>query len=154
LGFIIGTILLYLFIKASQKYPDKDIMDIIEATKQRWFFFLFIPVKTIISITSSLLVVGGYAIIVSRYLNPDSNLTAIIVLVLIAVGYAATRNLLSVAYIIEFMVVIAIPLILFIIVKTYMNPIFNFDSVLAVTIHYAEVPNLLTVAAALYMFSG
>lgn len=154
LGFIIGTILLYLFIRASQKFPGKDIMDIVEETKQRWFFLIFIPLKTLVSITSSLLVVGGYAIIVSRYLNPDGNLGAVIALVLIAVGYAATRNLLSVAYILEFMVVVAIPLILFIVFKTLMNPLFTFDSVRAVANHYSHMPNLLTVAAAAFMFSG
>src|SRR5690606_22557140 len=136
ISFLIGTILLYLFTKTVQPYPEKSMVEIIEATKQKWFLYLMIPVKTVLSGLSSILVVGGYAVVVTSYLNYDSNLNMIIILLLLAIGFAATRNLLTIAYIIEFMMVISIPIILFIMIKTIMNPIFTFDPVLAVSQHY------------------
>lgn len=154
IGFIIGMLLLYLFTSVTSKYPNKDVIQIMSEAKQNWFIYIFVSLKTIISIISSILVVGGYAVIVSRYLNPDTDLKMVIILVLLATGYAATRNLLSVAYLIEFMMIITIPFIVFIMYKTFTNPIFTWDSVRAVAQHYQKIPNLLTIASATFFFSG
>lgn len=154
IGFVIGIILLYLFTKTIKHYPNKDIFSIVKDTKQTWFIYLFVFAKTVIAIASSILVVGGYAVIVTRYLNPEGNLNMVLVIVLVAIGYAVTRNLLSVAYIIEFMMVVTIPFITFVMYKTFTNPIFNMDTVLAIGQHYRQMPNLLTVASVVFFFSG
>lgn len=154
IGFIIGMLLLYLFTKVTQAFPNKDVIQIMSEAKQHWFIYVFVSIKTVISIISTILVVGGYAVIVSRYLNPDSDLKMIILLMLLATGYASTRQLLSVAYLIEFMMFITIPFILYIMYKTFTNPIFTWDSVMAVTQHYTKIPNLLTIASATFFFSG
>jgi len=154
ISFVIGMILLYLFTQAAQVFPDKDIFEIAQITNQKWYLYLFLTLKTVLSLLSTNLVIGGYTLIVTRYLNPEGNVASIVIIMLVIVGFAATRNLLSVAYIVEFMTAVSIPFIAFIVFKTFTNPIFNFDSVFAVTQHYKSLPNLLTISSAAFLFSG
>jgi hypothetical protein len=100
------------------------------------------------------MVVVAYAILINRFFNPDANSIIILLVLVLACGYAATRSSLTVMLVIEIGLIINAPVIMFVLFKAVRSPQLNWDSIRVIANYVTEMPALTTVAAATFIFSG
>ncbi|MCU6712456.1 hypothetical protein M6D81_27545 [Paenibacillus sp. J5C_2022] len=151
---VVGTVLLYMYTSAMSRFPGMGMPDIFRERYPRWFSSMIIGGFAIMWWLSSVFVIVAYAILINRFFNPDANTFVILFMLLLACGYAATRSSLTVMFVLEILLLLNAPFILFILVKMLTDTQFNWDAVHVAANYVVNMPNLSALAAATYIFTG
>lgn len=89
-----------------------------------------------------------------RYVSPNSSPYTVVIGFLILVCICCRFDSLSLLYGLEIILFVTLPLIVYGIVKALTNPDFNWDSVLQITTYIWHKPDLMSLSAATFSFSG
>lgn len=150
----LGTLFIYLFVKAISRFPGQGLPEILEKTTTVW---IRIPVKLYcsaywyISGTISMLSISSVFI---KYVNPETSMYQVILL-LVALAVLVMRiPSLNLLYLLEIFLLVSLPLILIIFIKSFLNRSFEMDSILTVGTYITRLPNLESLSATSYIFSG
>ena len=100
------------------------------------------------------IVVVAYAILINRFFNPDANSIIILMMLVLACGYAATRSTLSVMFVVEIGLIVNAPIIIFVLFKAVRSTQLNWDAIHVVANYVTEMPTLTCIAAASFVFTG
>lgn len=151
---LFGGIMLYLFTTALTAFPNQGFPEIFANFYPSWLVRIIMAYKAIVIGTSSTIVIASYAVIITRFLNPEGNPYIIVTVLMVVCAFAATRSTVTVNFVLEIVLILNIPFIAFIIYKTMSNPIMNWDAVIIVAKHYSQLPSLLVLASATFVFTG
>lgn len=151
---IFGYILLYMFTSSLAKFPGKGLPEIFNLFYPKWVVNIVMIYKALLIGTAGAIVISTYALIVTRFLNPDANQYFILALLLAVCGYGATRSTTSVTFLVELILVLNIPIVIFVMYKTIQNPLMNWDAVHIILDHYNKMPTLLSLACATFIYTG
>lgn len=154
IGTVIGSALIYAYTSVITKFPGKGMPEILKMYFPRWIVTINMLLVTMMWLFASIIVIIAYALLINRYLNPDINPIVIIIMLVIACGYAATRSTLTVIFMIEIGVLINVPFIAFFLFKASRSPHLNWDAIRVVANYVTEMPNLTSIAAASFIFTG
>lgn len=151
---IFGYVFLYMFTNSLAKFPGKALPEIFSLFYPKWVVNIIIVYKSILIGIAAAIVVSVYAVITTRFLNPDANPYLILVLLMLCCAYGATRNSVSVTFVLEVVLVLSIPVIAFIMYKTIRNPLLNWDAIHVIANHYYHMPTVIAFAAASFVYTG
>jgi spore germination protein KB len=150
----IGMALMYVESLVFARFPGQGLPDIIQDQLSK-------PLKTIILVTfalfwfiAGLLTLLGYIDILHRFINPELSkawLIAIFLLILCFVIQIPTKK---VMYLLEIILFINVPFIVFIFIKAVTSDYLSWDSIFEAGTHFYSMPNISAVAVASYVFSG
>ncbi|WP_169087046.1 GerAB/ArcD/ProY family transporter [Paenibacillus sp. PL91] len=153
-GIVIGTVLVYMYTSALARYPGLGLSEILKLHCPHWLVVISMVFFAMMWWIGTTIVIVEYAILINRFFNPDANTIVILVMLIIACGYAATRSTLSVIFVLEIALIVNAPIIIFILFKAVRSPQLNWDSIRVVANYVTEMPTLMSVAAATFIFTG
>lgn len=151
---ILGGIMMYLFTSGISKFPGQGLPEIFSNFYPSWLVRIIMVYKAILIGTSSTIVIGSYGVIITRFLNPEGNPYMIVAIVMLVCAFGATRSTVTVNFVLEIILILNVPFVAFIIYKTMSNPLMNWDAVIIVAKHYNQLPSLLVIASATFVFTG
>ncbi|MHA7964290.1 GerAB/ArcD/ProY family transporter [Paenibacillus sp. CAU 1782] len=151
---IFGSIMIYMFTNAMARFPGQGLPEIFAQFFPRWFVSVYMFFYAMMYWFSSTVVAMAFAVLINRFFNPHANVLIIMVVMVLASGYAATRSTLTVMLLLEIIIIINVPIILFIMFKMVTSPQLNLDSIHVVANYIGHWPNLASIAAATYIFTG
>ncbi|MEH7415254.1 GerAB/ArcD/ProY family transporter [Neobacillus drentensis] len=150
----IGVGLAYCYSTAITKFSERGLPEILGTAKHRWLKTLHLGSIQLIWFSAGLLTLVGFIDILSRFVNPEMPKFLLLLIYLAAIFLIIQMPTERVMYLLEIILFINTPLILFIIFKAYTNEFLNWDSILEVGTHIFKWPSLKAFAAATYCFSG
>ncbi|OBR68517.1 hypothetical protein A7K91_09980 [Paenibacillus oryzae] len=151
---IFGSIMIYMFTNALSRFPGQGLPEIFSQYFPRWFTTAYMIFYAMMYWFSSTVVAMAFAVLINRFFNPDANVLIIMSIIVLASGYAATRSTLTVMLLIEIIIILNVPIILFIIFKMVTSPQLNLDSIHVVANYVWHWPSLASLAAATFIFTG
>ncbi|WP_409294998.1 GerAB/ArcD/ProY family transporter [Peribacillus sp. SCS-26] len=151
---IIGGLIILLFTKTINKFPGKDLSEILEPVLPKfirggliiffslhWYVFGAITLVSLVDITH-------------RYITPDVNPYVLIAGFLLLILFACQVESYSILTVIETVIVINIPLVIYFLFKVLINQYFSWDTVREVLTDSIDIPPYTTIAAGTFIFSG
>ncbi|MED4205159.1 hypothetical protein [Neobacillus mesonae] len=151
----IGFGLNVMFSKAITNFPEKGFPEIFAAMGvKRWFITLLFGIISFTTFSAGLISLLGFIDILRRFVNPEMPflflLTIFLFGILLIIRFPTDR----VMYLLEIVLFLNTPLIVFIIFKAFTSDYIVWDSILEVGTHLFAMPSLISIAAAVYVFSG
>jgi len=150
----IGAIMLYMFTNALTKFPGEGLPEIFDHFYPRWLVSMIMIYKSFITGTSAAIVLSTYAVIITRFLNPEGNPYGIVLVLMVVCAFAATRSTVTVNFVLEIVLILSFPFVGFVLYKAIKSPLMNWDAVAIVAEHYNKMPSLLVIASATFVFTG
>lgn len=151
---VLGTLFVYIFTVLIAKFPGKGFPEIFTPLLPK------LLVKPLLVFFAGLWCVAGGVTLLSfvditlRYVSPNSSPYTVVIGFLILVCICCRFDSLSLLYGLEIILFVTLPLIVYGIVKALTNPDFNWDSVLQITTYIWHKPDLMSLSAATFSFSG
>jgi hypothetical protein len=154
LSILIGTVLSFIFTWAMNRRHGQGLPELL---KEKVPAVLRIPLLIYFGImwcAAGSIIVIAFAQITQRYLNPDMNPT-LLLLCYCGIGWwAATFRPMAILNAAEIIIIVQLPFVVYIMLKTIGHPMFDWDEI-RVLIDYAwRMPSWTGIAAATYPFTG
>ncbi|PLS07251.1 hypothetical protein CVD27_06120 [Neobacillus cucumis] len=150
----VGVALSYIYSTTITKFSEKGLPEILSTSKRYWLKTFHLVSIQLFWFTAGLLTLLGFIDILSRFVNPEMPKLLLLMIYLAAIFLIIQLPTERVMYLLEIVLFLNTPLILFIIFKAYTNEFLNWDSILEVGTHIFKWPSLKAFAAATYCFSG
>jgi hypothetical protein len=151
---VLGTAFVYLFTALIAKFPGKGITEILETTFPRPVVMLLMVFFAALWCAAGLITLLSFVDITLRFISPDTGPYLVVLGFLVLVCFCAQIDSLSLLFGLEVMLGISLPLIVYMIVKAVANPDFSWDAVLQIMTYSPHAPDLNSIAAATFSFSG
>ncbi len=149
----VGVGLSYIYAKTINKFSQKGLPDL-PIKSHSGVKRLYLLSIQLVWFSAGLITLIGFIDILARFVNPEMPKLMLLAIYLAAIFLIIQMPTDRVMYLLEIVLFLNTPLILFIIFKAYTNPFFNWDSVLEVGTHILKWPSIKAFAAATYCFSG
>jgi len=149
----VGVAMNYIYSKTITKFSQQALPDI-PINKHSGLKRLYLVSIQLVWFSAGFITLMGFIDILARFVNPEMPKLLLLAIYLAAIFLIIQMPTERVMYLLEIVLFLNSPLILFIIIKAYTNPSINWDSILEVGTHLLKWPNLKAFAAATYCFSG
>ncbi|MFB9328735.1 GerAB/ArcD/ProY family transporter [Paenibacillus aurantiacus] len=153
-GIVLGTILSFLFIWAMNRHPGKGIPELFAAVLPPYIRIPILLYLFLMWAISGSIILIAFSFIVVRFLSPETSHMLILVCFCCMCCWAATRRPLAIIGILEVIMLINIPLVIFIMGKSVSSPFIEWDSVRIFTDYIFHKPSWTALSAATYPFTG
>ncbi|MFP7296491.1 GerAB/ArcD/ProY family transporter [Neobacillus niacini] len=154
IAIISGMILMYLDSIVFARFPGEGLPEIIENRMRMPFKFILLGGFSIFWFTAGLITLLGYIDILHRFINPDLPKIFLMVVFLAAICFVIQLPTQKVVYLLEIVLILNGPLIIFIFFKAITSDYLNWDSIFEVGTHLFTLPKLTPIVVASYVFSG
>ncbi|REE82706.1 spore germination protein [Paenibacillus taihuensis] len=154
LAALIGTTMAFLFTFVMKAFPGKGVPEIFAMYFPKWVTAPLMFFLGCMYFISASIVLNGFAVLINRFLNPDTSSIVVLSLLSLACVYGATRSTLTNIFIVEMGLILNVPLILMILFKSYRNSNLDWDAMLTIAQYWRNPPKLNSYAAAVYLFTG
>ncbi|QSF44829.1 GerAB/ArcD/ProY family transporter [Paenibacillus tianjinensis] len=151
---VLGTVFVYLFTALMAKFPGKDVQEILTAAISRGVINPLIIIFAALWCAAGLITILSFIDITLRFISPDTGPYLVVLGFLVVVCFCARMDSLSLLYGLEVMLGISVPLILYTLIKAVTNPDFSWDAVLQIITYFPHAPDVKSMAAATFSFSG
>ncbi|MFC4102774.1 hypothetical protein [Paenibacillus xanthanilyticus] len=151
---VVGTGLCLMFTSIMCKYPGQGLPEILNQFLPRSVTLPFMIFMAVMWIIGPSIAVVSYAVLINRFINPDTSPILVLVLLCVVCLYAATRPTMTIIFLIEMGLVLNLPLILFILFKAVRNDAINWDAIHTVANYWTQMPKWNAIGAATYIFTG
>ncbi|XJZ28802.1 GerAB/ArcD/ProY family transporter [Bacillota bacterium Lsc_1132] len=150
----LGLVLMIISSKLMGKFPEQALPELLEKTFGNKFKIAVLICLACIWYSAGLITLLGYIDIINRYINPEIGQFLLMLPFLGSILFVIQLTTQKVMYLLEMILFINTPLIVFLIFKAYTSENLNWNSILEVGTHWLAPPNFEAVAAASYAFSG
>ncbi|WP_286231695.1 hypothetical protein [Neobacillus mesonae] len=151
----IGFGLNLMFTKAIIRFPEKGFPEIFAtAGGKRWFITLLFGIISFSTFSAGLISLLGFVDILRRFVNPEMPFLYLLSIFLFGILMIIRFPTDRVMYLLEIVLFLNTPLIVFIIFKAFTSEYLVWDSILEVGTHLFVRPSIKSIAAAAYVFSG
>lgn len=150
----IGPAFGYAFIHTMKKFPSQGVPEILLQRYPRWLVVPMLLFFAFMWFTAASIALMVFASIINRFFNPDANVMIILIMMCLICIYAASRSTLSVLFNMEMMMLLNVPLILLLLLKTVRSEQMNWDAIRTATNYLYTMPQWAAVAAATFIFTG
>jgi spore germination protein KB len=151
---IIGMGLMKLDTIVYSRFPGQGLPEILEHGLNRSLKIIILVSFSVFWFIAGLLSLLGYIDILHRIINPEMSKVWLLVAFLAVLGFVIQFPTQKVMYLLEIILFLNVPLIVFIFIKAVTSDYLNWDSIFEVGTHAVSVPKLNPVAVASYVFSG
>ncbi|NRD79281.1 GerAB/ArcD/ProY family transporter [Bacillus sp. BRMEA1] len=150
----IGTIFSYLLSKFMSYFPEQDLPEILEQLKHKWIKILILSILPVFWYSAGVLTLTGFTDILNRFINPEAPRLMNLALFLAALCLVIELPTQRVMYLLEIILFLNTPFIIFILYEGFTSDYMSWDSILEAATHVFERPSLKTVATAGFVFCG
>jgi hypothetical protein len=151
----LGFIFMYFFTKMIMRFPGMDLAAIFkESFLPIWLGKIIIILLSLIWATSGVITLITFTDITHRFINPDMSGIYINLLFILFVVWATTLATEKVLYLLEIILVLNGPLILFLFLKAFFSESISWSEIMEAGTYVKELPTWASLSAATYMFSG
>ncbi|WP_110931572.1 GerAB/ArcD/ProY family transporter [Paenibacillus bouchesdurhonensis] len=150
----IGTTLLVTFTKLIGHFPGEGLPELVHGCFPRMLGIPLLTVFALLWYESGAITLVSFVDITLRYISPDvSPLIALIVFLLLVTLSSRLRTE-SILYALETTIILNVPLVAYMLIKSLVNPHFSWDAVMQVITHLWTAPNYSSIAGATFIFTG
>ncbi|TJY43966.1 hypothetical protein E5161_00770 [Cohnella pontilimi] len=154
LAIVIGSLLAFLFTSAMNRLNGQGLPEMLEKS---FPFAIRAPLLIYFGImwcAAGSIILIAFSHITQRYLNPDMN-PNILLLCYCGIGWwAATFRPMAILNAAEIIILVQLPFVLYIMMKTLLNREFDWDELRVLTDYIWRMPSWTSLAAATYGFTG
>lgn len=150
----IGTAFIYLFTKVMYKFPGKGVPEIFDASMPKVLSSLILLAYAALWYTAGVITMLSFVDITMRFISPDTGVIPVVIGFLLLVSFCCRTDSMSLLYGLEVLLGITVPLILYASVKALTNANFSWDSVFQILTFFKHAPDLKSLAAGTFLFSG
>lgn len=154
IGTIVGTGLMYLFIKQISHFPEMGLPEILEKYLSKWFKNIYIFFNGFMWFHAGLFTLLSFITITKVFISPDMSGFLITGMFLLLICFSILMPSKKVLYATELLILLNLPLILLILIKAIFNDYFSWDSVRILFTHYREIPTWSSISAASFIYFG
>ncbi|UNK18970.1 GerAB/ArcD/ProY family transporter [Paenibacillus sp. N3/727] len=154
IAILIGILINYLFKRSLQPFQELSLTEILEQyvpSSIRFFLFSLFGLTWFAAGASVLI---SISFVIKGFINPTMDIYVLLLCFLIAGCWAALRTTMTILYNLELWLLISIPLILFIWLKTIRNETFSWDAVLTMNDYLLNAPSWDLIAVSSFLFTG
>lgn len=151
---VLGSLFIYLLMKLLGKFPGKGVPEIFGAAFPKPVVSVLVAFFSLLWCMAGIITLLSFVDITMRYISPDTGPYTIMLGFLIVVCLCIRLDSLSLLYGLEVMLGFTLPIILYSTVKALTNPDFSWDAVLQVITYSWHMPDIKSLAAATFTFSG
>ncbi|WP_274365115.1 hypothetical protein [Paenibacillus thermotolerans] len=151
----IGTVMIYMLLWALSRFPGRGMPEMLdEAGLPKW---ISVPINLYYALLW--FAAGGISILVAaeisvKYISPETPFISGIFLFLVTACAISRLSSEKLLYFLEIIVIIVLPLIVFVIFKSYTTRNLNFDAIMVLGTHIYELPTWRVLAGSTFVFSG
>ncbi|WP_212951839.1 GerAB/ArcD/ProY family transporter [Siminovitchia terrae] len=154
LSVIFGLILFYINGNFFNQFPGKDFPALLKEYAPSWMYWPFTLLIASVWFAAGLMTLITYSFMLKRFLTPDMPITWIASSFLIVISFGILMNTKSVLYTVENVLIFSLPLVLFLIYKSFSSEQFEWDFVREAIMHFNHLPNYSAFSAASFIFAG
>lgn len=151
---VIGSTLALMFTKVMKAFPGKGLPEILQQFFPKIITIPFLLFVALMWLVASSIALIGYAVLINRFLNPDTSPLIVLGFLVLIITYSSSRSSLTVIFIIEMGLLINTPLLLFILLKAARSTAVDWDAIRTIANYWNKPPKLQPVSAASYIFTG
>ncbi|USB33999.1 GerAB/ArcD/ProY family transporter [Paenibacillus sp. YPG26] len=150
----IGLTLMYLCVKMMNKFPGEGLPEILNANFPRLVSKVMLFGHTLFWYFAGLITLVAFVDVTMRYITSDVSPLLIMVGFLVVVCLAIRLTSESILYGLEVLIVINVPIIIYVLFKALLNPMFSWDAVMQVITYSLKAPSYGAIAQATFIFTG
>ncbi|MDN3015987.1 GerAB/ArcD/ProY family transporter [Paenibacillus sp. BSR1-1] len=154
ISIIIGSLFIFLFIIGMSRFPKKGLPEIFHEKFPAYIRNPYLVFLGIMWMASGTFALVSYSYVVKLYLNPEMNLLLILGFLLFIIIFGASKKTDSILYLTEIIIVIAAPMVAFILFKAITSKFFYFDHIKRMGHFIWQIPSYSSISAATYIFIG
>ncbi|HZG78150.1 MAG TPA: GerAB/ArcD/ProY family transporter, partial [Paenibacillus sp.] len=154
IGIPAGAAMLIVFVLLFRRFPRQGLPEILNLAVPPWLGKPFMLLQT------ALWFVGGFVMLLyisevtKRFINPDFAPVEALALFLTVVVLFANMPSDRILYLVEIILILAAPFLVFVIGKAVFSDSLMLDSMREVSTHALEMPSILAFNGSVYLFSG
>lgn len=150
----VGMLFIYLFTKLITKFPGKGVPEIFKASMPGTISTPLLLAYAALWYIAGVITMLSFVDITMRFISPDTGALPVIIGFLVLVSFCCRTDSMSLLYGLEVILSITLPLILYATVKALVNPNFSWDSVYQIMTFVLHAPDLKSIGAGTFIFSG
>lgn len=150
----LGMVLTVFFTKQFGKFPGKDLPELLGKAFGTKFKNAVLLCIIAIWFTAGLITLLGFIDILNRFINPEISKFNLVLPFLAAVLFVIQLSSNKIMYLLELILFLNTPLIMFIVFKAFTSEYLSWDSIFEVGTHWFSIPSFKSIGAASYSFSG
>ncbi|WP_219836031.1 hypothetical protein [Paenibacillus sp. R14(2021)] len=151
---IVGSAVSIIFTFVMQAYPGKGMPEILALYFRPYVIIPIMLFMAFMWFTASSITLYAYAVLINRFLNPDTSSLVVLGFLVIVCVYGSTRSMLTIIFVLEMGLLLSAPLILFILFKAARNPLLDWDAIQTIGHYWNQTPKMKPFAAATFLFTG
>ncbi|XRG79362.1 GerAB/ArcD/ProY family transporter [Rossellomorea sp. GAMAL-10_SWC] len=154
LSILIGGIFIYLFTIGISKFPNKGLPEIFTNRLPSFIKNTYLAFLGIMWLAAGAFVLISFTYITVLYLTPELNMKYVLAFFLVIVIFGANTHTKSILNVIEIMVLVATPIVFFIVYKAMSSKYFYFVHIKRILHYFWQMPSYSSITAATYFFTG
>lgn len=151
---IISGAFMLIMIHSLSKFPNKGLPEILENGMPKWLGKPFLLLLGIMWFWAAIAGILSLVVITLRYINPDIPDSTLVILFTIFTVWIIRFKSTTILYSLEILLIFSVPIILFIMFKSYSSNQVTWNSVIEASNYIFHYPNWNTIAATTYSFTG
>ncbi|MBM7565438.1 GerAB/ArcD/ProY family transporter [Paenibacillus sacheonensis] len=151
---IVGSILALLFTHVMKTYPGKGLPEILTLFFPKFLAVPFMLGCAFMWLTAASIVLYTYSVLINRFFNPDTSSIIVLTFMACVCLYGATRSMFTVIVVMEVILVVCTPFILFVLFKAVRSPLLDWDAIRTVAHYWNRLPKVKPFASSLFVFTG
>lgn len=149
-----GAAMFFAFTSLFSRFPGKGLPEILEEAAPVWLGKPFLLIQSVLWGVAGLIVLLYISDVAERFVNPGFAPLEALSLFLIATVLFAHLPSMKLLYMIEILMMVFIPFVLFVILKAITSESLMMDSMLEAATHAADMPRYVPLSAGVYSFTG
>ncbi|WP_438312872.1 GerAB/ArcD/ProY family transporter [Sporosarcina sp. FA9] len=154
LGTLIGLILTYVIIRFFNKFPGKDLPELMKKSMPKWVFYPIIFFFFLVMYAAGTAKLITFTFILVTFLTPEMALITMALPFLLIGAYVTLMKTENVLYSVEVIFILFIPLGIFIFIKAFIHENINWDYIKIAIMHANHLPQYNPFTATLSIFLG
>ncbi|WP_433945627.1 GerAB/ArcD/ProY family transporter [Paenibacillus sp. SN-8-1] len=150
----IGLTLMYLCVKMLNKFPGEGLPEIYNANYPKLVSKAMLFGHTLFWYMAGLITLISFVDVTMRYITSDVSSLLIMIGFLVVVCLAIRLTAESILYALEVVIILNVPIIIYVLIKALLNPMFSWDAVMQVITYSFKVPSYGAIADATFIFTG
>ncbi len=150
----ISLVLMGLMIRSMQAFPQRGLPEILQDYLSPWLVHIFMGFFGIMWYAAGAVTLYYFADVSVRFINPEMSTVQTMFLYCTVLVFLIQLQSRKVLYLLEILIILQVPFILFIMVKASFNQYVLWDSMLEAATYIFHPPHIVALSAATYMFTG
>jgi hypothetical protein len=151
---VIGSVFAFVFTKAMSQYPGQGISEIFRQRMPSWIRVPFLLFLGCMWGTAGCIIILAFSNITLRFLSPETDPTVLLLCYCGICMWTATFRPRAVLHVAEFVIILNLPFVLYIMYKSLTNPLFDWNEVKVLSDYVWRMPSWNVLSAATYPFSS